>query len=186
MANTEKKKLKKFVKPATEIAKQVALREGSRRVPAYDTPGTNARGYQMKALYELARKKIAADKIGEIKAIARHFGQNASGTREENPFEWVLCAYHAALGPVDKPLRSKIKRMGHELLYAHNNNVDPEMVVGAIYQAGGAVKIRRLLKTTQPALFKRLPGRRKKRAGTGRRHPMWSRSKPKPLSPHSA
>lgn len=157
------KKVEKFGKWALKLRAEAEEREKNPRDPRYDRPRTSGHGYLMAAIYLKGREKIAADKVDQIKLIAKELGQSASGMKEENPFEWVFAAFCGALGPVDDAMRAKSKRLSLQMFYAHIHKVDSEELMTFIYAAGGYARIRRRLKQSHPDLFARRRKRRPRR-----------------------
>lgn len=162
MTELKKSTLKKFREFSDPLNAEVEKRERNAADPKYDTPVTNAKGYFMIKIYEVGRKKIADDHVDKIKAIAKSFGQSASGTKAENPFEWLLLAVYGSAGPVDSSLRNRIKSMAIRLFYAHSEDVKPNELIGWLYEAGSVTKVRGLLVDSHPDLFARVKSRKKR------------------------
>lgn len=156
------KKLEQFKAWALKIEEGIKERDENRDDPRFDTPLTSADGYYLSEMYKTGCEKIDKDKISDIVDIAKELNQSASGTIEENPFEWLLLAQCAALGPVDAAARARCKRLALQLMFAHVNKVKLKKLIQFLYVSGKQARIQRLLKSSKPDLFTRKPRRKKK------------------------
>lgn len=155
------KQIERFKKWASGVHAGVEQREKKPKDPASDTPATSSYGHLMDSIYEVVSRKIADDAIDDVKAIAKAFGQSAAGNREENPAEWLLLAFYGAIGPVESSTRSKCKRLGLLLLYAYQKKIKRKRLLGRLYEDGGATRITKLMRESNPNLFLRKRGKKR-------------------------
>lgn len=59
---------------------------------------------------------------------------------ETNPFHWALSAIPIELSELKRPALTKV---GRQLLYAHRHDVDPDLLIGFLYQSGDPDEISR-------------------------------------------
>lgn len=167
MTDENNENIAAFRKAADILAKESAHRESNPKI--FDTPETSAQGYLVQKLHEMGRRRIEAGDVESIREVARSLHQSASGYVEDNAYKWLCLAFYATLGPIDDKVRAKIDQLAVSLLYAHINGVKSKHLVGFLYQRGGATKIRKALRESNPDLFQRIPKRPRnpKRAGSG-------------------
>lgn len=99
----------------------------------YDQPEATLKRH----VYKFAREQLAS---GNDKKLAYLLWYKRAGEQrahrisfQENPFHWVLSAIHPQISELDRPSLSKI---GRQLLYAHRHDIDPDLLVGFLYQSG--------------------------------------------------
>lgn len=63
---------------------------------------------------------------------------------EDNPYHWGLAAVSAS-GETGIDFHDSISQYGRELLYARRHRIPEELLIGFIYQVGGAKRIRERL-----------------------------------------
>lgn len=59
---------------------------------------------------------------------------------EANPFHWALSAIPSQLSELKRPALTKV---GRQLLYAHRHDIDPDLLIGFLYQSGDPDEISR-------------------------------------------
>lgn len=117
-----------------DLGRKLAISRGLvEELAPFDQPA----GILKRLVYSFVRTRLACGdgkKLDYLLWYKRKGEQRAHRISfEDNPFHWVLSAIPFEISELTRPSLSKV---GRQLIYAHRHDIEPELLVGFLYQSG--------------------------------------------------